>query len=388
MESLDLTSWATAPVSFSSDLLVKQEPLEEVNFLSVNLKKEPVDEPMDFFSRDEEIDAMFASSAPPALPASVQFGATGTAQHPFQSHMISGQDTPLTWNSAPPTSPNNEYFPALTCKSEYTPTFSQPTNFPPVFAKQEPTATTPSASTSISTPFSYTADFQPTLRHTHEHRRKESWEESDDDDDELLEGEDREAMKQRRKLRKMNREKQKRSYLNDKFDELCTMLSLGRNTRVEKLTILTETIKHLEELSLQNRELANDTQVLRAKIHEQQTGFPATPLNQPTLEVSPNQCAPDKCVRLEQFDTTFCMDVNDLSLWDTGIEDSAQFKEDSKKQQLLQLAVEESMGLHKGEKLSLKQEEMFDSDLEVDSFFNADDSFNPSDFSFGTAGCV
>lgn len=384
MESLDLTSWATAPVSFGSDLVVKQEPLEKVNFLSVNLKKEPVDEPMDFFSRDEEIDAMFASSAPPALPASVQFGAAGTAQDLFQSHMISGQDTPLTWNSTSP----NEYFPALTCKSEYTPAFSQPTNFPPVFAKQEPTATTPSASTSISTPFSYTADFQPTLRHTHEHRRKESWEESDDDDDELLEGEDREAMKQRRKLRKMNREKQKRSYLNDKFDELCTMLSLGRNTRVEKLTILTETIKHLEELSLQNRELANDTQVLRAKIHEQQTGFPATPLNQPTLEVSPNQCAPDKCVRLEQFDTTFCMDVNDLSLWDTGIEDSAQLKEDSKKQQLLQLAVEESMGLHKGEKLSLKQEEMFDSDLEVDSFFNADDSFNPSDFSFGTAGCV
>lgn len=409
METLDLTSWASAPVSFGSDFLVKQEPLEEVNFLSVNVKKEPVDEPMDFFSKGEEIDAMFASSH---HNAPVQFGGGLAAaqdcspqnQHghhhhhhhpPFQSH-ISGQDTPFTWNpSASPTSPTspNEYFSTLTCKSEYTPTFSQPTRFPPVFAKEGPPATTTSfkassAPSSISTPFSYTADFKPpTLRYTHEHRRKESWEDSDDDD-ELLEGEDREAVKQRRKLRKMNREKQKRVYLNDKFDELCSMLSLGRNTRVEKLIILTETIKHLEDLSLQNRDLANDTQGLRAKIHAQQTGFPETPLNPPALsEGSPNgQCVSDTCVKLEEFDTTFCMDVNDLSLWDTGIEDcSAQLK-DAKKQQLqLQLAVEDSMGLHKGEKLSLKQEEMFDSDLEVDAFFNVDDSFNPSDFSFGTA---
>ena len=43
--------------------------------------------------------------------------------------------------------------------------------------------------------------------------------------------------------------------VNEKFDQLCDMLDLGRSTRVEKLTILTEAIRVVHVLEEENVEL-------------------------------------------------------------------------------------------------------------------------------------
>ncbi len=60
-----------------------------------------------------------------------------------------------------------------------------------------------------------------------------------------------------RKLRKNNREKQRRSELNDKFERLCDMLHLGqkKSKTAEKFTILSEAIALISSLRSENAEL-------------------------------------------------------------------------------------------------------------------------------------
>lgn len=80
----------------------------------------------------------------------------------------------------------------------------------------------------------------------------------DDEDDDLnidtsnLTPEEKQELKNHRKLRKTNREKVKRSKLNDQFDHLCKMLAMDKATRVEKLSVLNATIKVLNQLRFEN----------------------------------------------------------------------------------------------------------------------------------------
>lgn len=252
--------------------------------------------------------------------------------------------------------PQLEFVPPLTCKSEYTPAFTQHTEFKPVFA--------------TGGALNYSSDF-PLVQ---TQLRKESWEE-DSEDDEGLEGEDREAVKARRKLRKMNREKQKRSCLNDKFEDLCSMLSLGRTTRVEKLKILTETIKYIDALSKENRELQQSTHSLRHEVHCKKGGVP-------TLEQAPAAHYEQPTTTPAFFDqvdtsTDFCMDIDDLTLWeDDSVSHTKLFSESVK------LECDETSSVRDAS-ICVKAEEFFcEDDADVDSFFNNDDTFNPNDFSF------
>jgi hypothetical protein len=377
METLDLNntnSWGFQDSTPVADFMVKQEPLTD--FI---VKQEPIDEVTYSQKQFEEYEKL-----------QNQFGEENT-QEPFTwKSSCTHENTPdsFTWKSSytqqysnSSDSPSSSYIksefiapqassevPTLTCKSEYTPTFSKPTEYRPVFSDK--------------VPFSYSSDFS--LEVARSEVRKESWEEDNSDDDEILDGEDREAVKLRRKLRKMNREKQKRSYLNDKFDELCSVLSLGRNTRVEKLTILTETIRCLDELTKEHYELTQSTHELRSKIHAHQTGVPHQPTQYTPPTVRPTECQPTP---IDKLDTTFCMDVNDLSLWDTGMENNdavankhTLFSETLQNQAHIKLE-DENMG---SKLLYQKTEDMFAEDDDVDAFFNVDENFNPCDFSFTT----
>lgn len=321
--------------------------------------------------------------------------ATSQQQQQFQQYeklqakMASDvEEQPFTWNSNQTYSHTNtiksEFIsltnpsevPTLTCKSEYTPTFT--------------TKPLPCSDYTASAPFTYTPDFN-----IYQGDKKELWEEDNSDDDELLDGEDREVVKQRRKLRKMNREKQKRSYLNDKFDELCNVLSLGRNTRVEKLTILTETIRHLEDLTKEHYELTQSTHTLRSKIHAKKTGVPCEDsqfAQTPALHTSPTELIAQATLTpasmaTTRLDTEFCMDVDDLSLWDTGVDEQQQTTQLQLKHTLFAESVQNQAKVKlEGEDYNIyynkKTEDMFAEDDGVDAFFNVDENFNPSDFSF------
>jgi len=322
--------------------------------------------------KSERIDPTYSSSysQPPIQEA------TYSEQRQYDN-FIRGQNTSFAWQSeshlssqSQPCSsyiksefispPQSSEVPTLTCTSEYAPTFTKYTEYPTTL------------------PFSYTADFCLDGVKS-DQISKESWDE-ESDDDEILEGEDREAVKLRRKLRKMSREKQKRSFLNDKFDDMCALLSLGKNTRVEKLTILIETIRNLEELTKEHNELKRSNQEIRSKIHAHQTGIPHelaqhVPSNSPPTEHQPLTPPIDK------LDTTFCMDVEDLSLWDTIIEDDAV----ANKHKLFSdtLFNEGQIKLEMGEDSKLlyqNTEDMFADGSDVDTFFNVDENFNPFSF--------
>lgn len=71
-------------------------------------------------------------------------------------------------------------------------------------------------------------------------------------------------LKQKRKLRKNNREKQRRSELNVKFEKLCTLL--GRQAKAEKYTILTDAINLIGELRHENQELKIEKNGLRKEL--------------------------------------------------------------------------------------------------------------------------
>lgn len=342
METLDLTStWAEAQsIAMASADFVKPEPVDDASYMAAQQQ----------YQLYEKLQAQ---------------------------HVV--EEAPFTWNSSSSIlsagasyiksefiSHTNPEVPTLTCKTEYTPTFStKPPEYPSLFATTE---------THGQLPFS--SDF--CLDALKANSSKEAWEDDNSDDDEILEGEDREAVKLRRKLRKMNREKQKRSYLNDKFDELCTVLSLGRNTRVEKLTILTETIRCLEELTKEHYELTQSTHYLRSQIHAHQTGVPCEPQNQFSQAASQpehTRIAPS----MAKLDTDFCMDLDDATLWDNGLEEHTQHKH---KLFAETIRDQEKIKVEGSEFLYRKTEDMFAEDDDVDAFFNVDQNFNPSDFSF------
>lgn len=74
-----------------------------------------------------------------------------------------------------------------------------------------------------------------------------------------------EHIKMKRKLRKNTREKQRRSELNDKFDELATVLHLGKS-KAEKLNILSEAIHLIQQLQIENNDLKMEKQELRMEL--------------------------------------------------------------------------------------------------------------------------
>jgi len=73
-------------------------------------------------------------------------------------------------------------------------------------------------------------------------------------------------MKLRRKMRKNNREKQRRSELNRKFDKLCSVLHLAKKTKTEKFIILTEAINLISQLRQENNGLRMEKQELRMEV--------------------------------------------------------------------------------------------------------------------------
>lgn len=102
----------------------------------------------------------------------------------------------------------------------------------------------------------------------------------DDDDDDLnidtsnMTQEEKNDLKAQRKLRKMNREKLKRSKVNDQFDHLCRVLHVGKTTRVEKLTVLNETLRTVYQLKAENKMLKEQTRQLKELRARRQSGEP------------------------------------------------------------------------------------------------------------------
>jgi len=66
------------------------------------------------------------------------------------------------------------------------------------------------------------------------------------------------TLKLERKFRKNTREKQRRQELNEKFETLCSLLHLGRKTKAEKFTILSEAINSINALRRENAALKRE----------------------------------------------------------------------------------------------------------------------------------
>jgi len=104
----------------------------------------------------------------------------------------------------------------------------------------------------------------------------------DDDDDDLnidtsnMTQEEKNELKAQRKLRKMNREKLKRSRVNDQFDHLCRVLHVGKTTRVEKLTVLNETLRTVYQLKAENKILKEQTRQMKELVVRRQNGEPVS----------------------------------------------------------------------------------------------------------------
>lgn len=111
-----------------------------------------------------------------------------------------------------------------------------------------------------------------------------TWRDSfeDDDDDEVIDTshmtqEEKNEVRAQRKIRKMNREKQKRSKLNDQFDHLCQMLQMGRATRVEKLVVLNQTIRVVSQLKEENARLKQQRTHMKELLQQSQQQCSETP---------------------------------------------------------------------------------------------------------------
>lgn len=95
------------------------------------------------------------------------------------------------------------------------------------------------------------------------------------------------TLKLKRKLRKNNREKQRRTEINEQFDQLCEMLQLTGGSKVEKFTILHEAIAHINFLREQREKWIHTKQSLRHKVNKVMDNTPShfTPLFTEILEV-------------------------------------------------------------------------------------------------------
>ena len=85
-------------------------------------------------------------------------------------------------------------------------------------------------------------------------------------------------IKTKRKLRKNNRERQRRSELNDKFDELSDLLRLGSTSaigggKVEKFSVLSEAVTTINTLRKEAFELRSEKAELRAEIMKLSTAL-------------------------------------------------------------------------------------------------------------------
>eukprot|EP00808_Paulinella_micropora_P007548 g71664.t1 len=106
------------------------------------------------------------------------------------------------------------------------------------------------------------------------------------------------GLKMQRKLRKNTREKQRRLQLNDKFEQLCKLLHLGRKSKAEKFTILSEAINHLVALREENSQLKQERQELQAQMQRlsqtlQQQGVKIPGLEQFLQNVVSQNTTPD-----------------------------------------------------------------------------------------------
>jgi hypothetical protein len=117
-------------------------------------------------------------------------------------------------------------------------------------------------------------------------------EEEDDDDLNIdttnMTQEEKNQIKQQRKLRKMNREKLKRAKLNNQFDHLCEILAMGRTTRVEKLAVLNETIRTVCMLKAENDGFRAQNQRIKEELERRRAGTSAPPIQhaQPPVQQS------------------------------------------------------------------------------------------------------
>lgn len=129
----------------------------------------------------------------------------------------------------------------------------------------------------------------------------------DDEDDDLnidtanLTQEEKNDIKMQRKLRKMYREKQKRSKLNNQFDYLCKILAMGRSTRVEKLTVLNETIRVVRRLKAENDGLKEQKRRMKNELQRIRSGGAAAcPVNSEVVKTEVF-LQPQGCVKQESF---------------------------------------------------------------------------------------
>eukprot|EP00475_Leptophrys_vorax_P031218 TRINITY_DN47239_c0_g1_i1.p1 TRINITY_DN47239_c0_g1~~TRINITY_DN47239_c0_g1_i1.p1 ORF type:complete len:406 (+),score=65.24 TRINITY_DN47239_c0_g1_i1:103-1218(+) len=93
-------------------------------------------------------------------------------------------------------------------------------------------------------------------------------------------------LKAKRKLRKNNREKQRRSEINERFEELANVLNIKQKNKAEKHTVLSEAINLIHSLQAENNELKLEKQELRAELtrltSSLQQAFPMDPSLRPT----------------------------------------------------------------------------------------------------------
>ena len=122
----------------------------------------------------------------------------------------------------------------------------------------------------------------------------------DDEDDDLnidtanMTQEEKNELKQQRKLRKMNREKLKRLKLNNQFDLLCSMLAINRSTRVEKLAVLNETIRTVCSLKAENDGMRAQSKRVREELRRRRE---SSGQQQPA---APQQVQPQQQVKMQQ----------------------------------------------------------------------------------------
>jgi hypothetical protein len=220
---------------------------------------------------------------------------------------------------------------------------------------------------------------------------------------------------ERSKQKKMNRERLKRSTLNDMCTQLRKMLALGDNSRVEKLKILTEAINELESLTLENAKLSKETDNLRRTLQLLQPNnvaahsstvkktepSPMSPMIAPmvvspmvpSFPVKPQSSIPqhpfpthlgfdkgfekvfdgysaDFCMEVdENFDTVLPTNVSKEPFrWGAGIDDKAVLPTNVPK---------DRWGAGIDDKL-LTEDVLVENDEIIDSFFSTDHSFNPS----------